>query len=151
MGEVVFHEEGRAPTEEELDAALGRSRTAWKRLREFLRENYGLDGEWAHYGRKSGWVLRYRKGGKALTTLSPYRGFFTVQIVLGKADNAKAQDAPLSESMRETIEGAHPYHDGRWLFPDVKSLKDLDDVTTLLLVKRKPAGSSRSAFPEVGI
>lgn len=139
MGDAVLTEEGRAPTEKELGAALGRSRAAWKRLREFLRENYGQEGEWAYYGRKSGWVLRYRKGGKALTTLSPYKGHFTVQIVLGTADYEKARDVKLSRGTREAIEKAHRYHDGRWLFPEVKTLKDLDDVTTLLVVKRKPA------------
>jgi hypothetical protein len=138
VGEVVFNEEGRAPTEKELDAALGRSRAAWKRLRDFLAENYGLDGEWADYGRKSGWVLRYRKGGKALTTLSPYKGYFTVQIVLGQGDYERAREAKLGESTRAAIDGARAYHDGRWLFLKVKSLKDLDDVTTLLLIKRRP-------------
>ena len=138
MCEAVFTDGTRAPTEGEIGAALGRSRAAWKRLRGFLRETYGLDGEWAYYGRKSGWVLRYRKGGKALTTLSPYKGYFTVQIVLGKADYEKAREVKLRRSTRETIETAHPYHDGRWLFPEVRTLKDLDDVTALLLVKRKP-------------
>ena len=139
MSEAVFTDGNRAPREEELGAALGRSRAAWKRLRVFLLENYGLDGEWVFYGRKSGWVLRYRKGGKALTTLSPYNGYFTVQIVLGRADYEKAKESVLRRETREAIETAHPYHDGRWLFPEVRSLKDLDDVTTLLLVKRKPA------------
>ncbi len=139
MGEVVFNAEGRPPTEKELGAALGRSRAAWRRLRGYLLENYGLDGEWAYYGRKAGWVLRYRKGGKALTTLSPYRGYFTVQIVLGRADYEKAQEVKLSRSTRQAIERAHPYHDGRWLYPKVKTVKELDDVTTLLLVKRKPS------------
>jgi hypothetical protein len=139
MKEVVFTDGARAPSEKGVTAALGRSRAAWKRLREFLAEHYGLDGEWAYYGGKSGWVLRYRKGGKALTTLSPFKGYYTVQIVLGEADYEKAREAALGERTREAIETAHPYHDGRWLFPEVRSLKDLDDVMTLLLVKRKPA------------
>ena len=139
MGDALFCEEGRPPTDEDIDSALGRSRAAWKRLREFLMENYELAGERAYYGRKSGWVLRYRKGGKALTTLSPYRGYFNVQIVLGQADYERAREATLSNGMRAAIEDAHVYHDGRWLFPTVKKVKDLDDITTLLLVKRKPA------------
>jgi hypothetical protein len=138
MLDVVFGEESRAPAEEQLRGALSRSRAAWKRLREFLTENYGLDGEWVYYGRKAGWVLRYRKGGKALTTLSPYKGYFTVQVVLGEADYERAREATLGESTRAAIDEARAYHDGRWLFLKVKSLKDLDDVTTLLLVKRKP-------------
>ncbi len=138
MSEVVFNEENRAPTEEQVRAALSRSRAAWKRLREFLAENYGLEGEWVHYGRKYGWVLRYRKGGKALTTLSPYKGYFTVQIVLGEADYERASEATLGESTRAAIDEAHAYHDGRWLFLKVKSLKGLEDITKLLLVKRKP-------------
>jgi hypothetical protein len=142
MREATFTNGTRAPTEEELGAALGRSRAAWKRLREFLLKNYGLDGEWAYYGRKAGWVLRYRKGGKALTTLSPYRGFFTVQLVLGRKDYERARAAKLGSGTREAIAAARPYHDGRWLFPEVRSLKDLDDVLTFLLIKRKPAGSS---------
>jgi hypothetical protein len=139
MSEAPFTDENRAPTEEELGAALGRSPAAWRRLREFLSESYGLDGEWMYYGRKYGWVVRYRKGGRALTTLSPYKGSFTAQIVLGRADYEAAREAELGAGTREMMAAAHAYHDGRWLFPKVKSLKDLADVTTLLLVKRKPA------------
>lgn len=141
MTEVVFTNEENAPGEEEIRAALGRSRAAWKRLREFLSESYGLDGEWIHYGRKYGWVVRYRKGGRALTTLSPYKGYFTVQIVLGEAGTEKTREVPLGKATREAIDAAHAYHDGRWLFLEVNSLKDLDDVRTLLAVKRKPAKS----------
>jgi len=108
-------------------------------------QNYGLDGEWAYYGRKSAWVLRYRKGGKALTTLSPYKGYFTVQLVLGTTDYERTREAALGEKTREAMEAAHPYHDGRWLFPTVKALKDLADVMTLLLVKRKRAGAALDA------
>jgi hypothetical protein len=139
MREVVFVDKTKAPGDVELDAALGRSRAAWKKLREFLMDNYGLAGEWVYYGRKAGWVLRYRKGGKALTTLSPFRGYFNVQIVLGRADYEQAREADLSEGMRAAIESARAYHDGRWLFPEVKTLKDLGDIITLLLIKRKPA------------
>jgi hypothetical protein len=139
VGEVVFNEEGRAPTAEELGVALGRGRAAWRRLREFLAESYGLDGEWAYYGRKYGWVVRYRKGGRALTTLSPYKGYFTAQIVLGRADYEAAREAELGAGTREMIAAAHAYHDGRWLSLAVKTIKDLEDVYTLLRVKRKPA------------
>ncbi|UCH78644.1 MAG: DUF3788 domain-containing protein [Candidatus Coatesbacteria bacterium] len=141
MAEVVFTAEENAPGGEDLDAALGRSRAAWRRLRQFLAESYDLDGEWAYYGRKSGWVLRYRKGGKALTTLSPYKGYFTVQIVLGRADHEAAREATLGASTREAIAAAHPYHDGRWLFLPINKVKDLEDVYTLLRVKRKPRGA----------
>lgn len=143
--EALFIDGRRAPNDAEVAAALGRSRAAWKRLRDFLAANYGLDGEWAFYGRKAGWVLRYRKGGKALTTLSPYRGLFTVQIVLGAAEYEKAREAPLGDDTHAALAAAHPYHDGRWLFPEVRSLRELADITTLLLVKRKPAGGTTTA------
>jgi hypothetical protein len=138
MDEVVCNEEGHAPAEDEVDARLGRSRAAWKRLRGFLVDNYALEGEWAYYGRKSGWVLRYRKGGKALTTLTPYHGHFKVQIVLGRADYEAAREVPLGPETRNAIATAHPYHDGRWLFIPIKKIKDLEDIYALLLLKRKP-------------
>ncbi|MGD8720083.1 MAG: DUF3788 domain-containing protein [Candidatus Zixiibacteriota bacterium] len=138
MADVVFNEEGSSPTEEDLAATLGRSRAAWKKLRGFLADNYALEGEWAYYGRKSGWVLRYRKGGKALTTLSPYHGHFKVQIVLGRADYEAAREAALGPETRVAIDSAHAYHDGRWLFLPVKKINDLEDIYALLLVKRNP-------------
>jgi hypothetical protein len=139
MADVVFNEEGSSPTEEDLAATLGRSRAAWKKLLGFLADNYALEGEWAYYGRKSGWVLRYRKSGRALTALAPYQSYFNVQIVLGRADYEAAREVPLGPEVRAAIDSAHPYHDGRWLFLPVKKINDLEDIYTLLLVKRKPA------------
>jgi hypothetical protein len=69
----------------------------------------------------------------------PYRGYFAVQIVLGQADHERAREAELGASTREIIAAAHAYHDGRWLSLAVKTIKDLEDVYTLLRVKRKPA------------
>lgn len=109
----------------------------------FISDAYELDGEFLFYGKKYGWCRRYRKSGKALTTLFPTKGSFVAQVVLNPAQTDRVLEADLSASMIELIKEAKPLHDGRWLWIEVKNKIILKDVKELLLVKRKPVNKRR--------
>jgi hypothetical protein len=114
-------------------------RPLWLGLTEWLSATYGLDGELAWTDEDSGWVLRYRRNGRALTTLLPNAaGGFSALVVVGPSSLAAALAAPLSDETREALEFATPYADGRWLWLRVVDAPVVDDIETLLLIKSPP-------------
>ena len=89
----------------------------------------------AFYGKNYGWAIRFRKGGKTLLSIYPANGRFTVQIIVGETHAKKASSLKLGKKVRNVLENAHPFPEGRWLFIRVASRKDVTDVEKLLPLK----------------
>ncbi len=87
------------------------------------------------YGQKYGWALRFRIKEKLLVALYPLKNRFTVQIILNKEAIKKSQKMKLGKNVRQTIEYAKPYPEGRWLFISIKSKKDIRDIQQLLVLR----------------
>lgn len=134
----LFTDKEHEPTQKEIAEELGPAAPLWKELIQFLRESYGMEGEFIHYGKKYGWTRRYRRSGKALISLFPAKDHFIAQVVLNPPQTEKALAVGLSKNTIEMIENAHAYHDGRWLWIEVKTKETLEDIKKLLLIKRKP-------------
>lgn len=131
------------PTQEEILAHIEKkAKTAWLELKHLLEHDYGIDPETVFWGKKHGWLVRYRKGGRTLCSLFPEKSGFSVLVVLGKKESEKAllSDEPSSD-MKEKIRNTAQLHDGRWLWIRVATFEDVKDVKNLLLIKRKPRKS----------
>ena len=134
----AFVDKDHQPTIEEILVSLGSKRVFWEDLVRFVEDNYRIQRDWLFGGTKYGWSLRFRRSGRALITLYPGINSFIVQIVIGSTVADEAFALNLGENVKKTLETAHPYHDGRWLFLRVESERDLNDVESLLLAKSKP-------------
>jgi hypothetical protein len=135
MSVGIFTDKAHAPTEEQISEAIGSRRAAWEDMLQVIRERYSHQEDWRFYGKNYGWALRFRKSGKALVSLYPAEGSFTIQLILSQADVDRAHGLKLGKHVRQIIEQAHPYPEGRWVFIPVKSGKDLRDVHQLLALK----------------
>jgi len=135
----IFVDKDHQPTTREISAAIGSRRPLWENLIQFITDNYRINGELTFCGKNYGWALRYRKGSKPLTTIFPARESFIAQIVIGPTQAENAFGLDLGKKMRKTLEDAHPYHDGRWLFIKVRSKRDLSHVQQLLILKSQHA------------
>jgi hypothetical protein len=128
------------PTVAEMAAGISdERRPLWLGLTRWLRDAYDLDGELSWADEDSGWVLRYRRNGRALATLSPNAaGGFGALVVIGPSICHAAMSLPLSEATRETLESATAYADGRWLWLKVADQETVDDVRALVALKSPP-------------
>ena len=131
---------GSPPTGAEMAVGICEERRPlWLALTHWLREVYGLDGEIAWTDEDSGWVLRYRRNGRALTTLLPNAaGGFGALVVVGPSVLDAALSAPLSQVTHDALEFATAYADGRWLWLKVVEPAIVDDIRTLVTLKSPP-------------
>jgi hypothetical protein len=81
-----------------------------------------------------------RKAGRALMNLSPDSEGFTALVVLGvkEAAQALAEVEKFGPNVRERLETAHIFHDGRWLWIRVQDPRDVEDIQRLLIIKKAP-------------
>jgi hypothetical protein len=131
----AFVEKQHQPSVREISHSIGASKELWDSLLRFVGENYRTKRDFVFYGRNYGWALRFRKAGRALLSMYPGEGVFTVQVVLGEAPARKASSLKLGKNARNVLESAHHFPEGRWLFIKVNSKQDLCDIQQLLLLK----------------
>ena len=129
------------PTEQEMFDFIGETGRAgaWSEIRNFVESQYGIEPETSYRGAKYGWEMRYRKSGKTLCTLTPWKGGFALLLVLGKEDSKIALEMrhDLSDRTLNLIKNTKQLHDGRWLWIKPSDASDVEDVKKLLQVKRK--------------
>ena len=131
----IFTDKDHPPTMKQILTALGDQRSAWEEFVAFVRAKYPSQAEWKFYGKNYGWALRFRKSGKALLSLYPAQDSFIVQVILSEATVQATRDLKLGKCVRQVIERAHPFPEGRWLYIPIKSKKDVKDVQQLLAIK----------------
>jgi hypothetical protein len=116
MAVGTFVEKEHQPTMREISASVGSKKDLWDSLERFVAENYRTKRDFAFYGKNYGWAVRFRKGGKALLSIYPGEGSFTVQIVLGETPASKASSLRLDKNAKNVLESARQFPEGRWLF-----------------------------------
>jgi hypothetical protein len=122
----------------EFAAGLGRAETLWGDLTAAMNERYRIEPTVVPARGENGAEVKYRKAGRTLLTLLPREGSFTALVVLGGAETKRALELDLGRGVRQVLEEATQYHDGRWLFVPVKSKRDVRDLVSLIALKRRP-------------
>ena len=138
MASSYFLDKDKQPSVRAINKVLGKSKELWKDLKNFIERSYEVEGEYQYYGKKSGWVIRYKKSGRALLTFTPQESSFEAMVVLGKLEVEQANQEKFGPNITKVYKNAKQYHDGKWLFITVKGKKDVEDIKKLLLIKRKP-------------
>ena len=144
MATGAFMDKSAAPTDEEVRAALGPAAAWWAALEGWVRETYGLAGEWKWSGRDSGWAMRYRRSGKSLLWLHPLPGTVKALVVVGPSLFDEAMSLDLSPRIETALRDAHPYPDGRFLFLGVESDEEVIDLQRLIALKSPPPRRRRA-------
>lgn len=126
------------PTESEQIGALSRVQPLWDRLLCFITENYNVAGKLKFYGRNYGWALGYSKRGKALISLYPGQGEFSVQIILNPSQVDEALDQELAPDIKRVLKETPLIHEGKWIYIKITEDRQIADIEKLLLVRFKP-------------
>ena len=145
MNEDLLHkrllDKNNKPSKEKIRKTIGEhAKSAWNDLQNFIDTNYDLTVETVFYGLNYGWAIRYRKSGKTLCCLFPEEGAFSVLIVLGKKEVEKTMLVldEFGNNTKKIILNTKHLHDGRWLWIRILRIDKIDDIKSLIRIKRKP-------------
>src|SRR5512138_3652606 len=107
------------PSDEEMVNWIGQPiAEAWIALRRFLAETYDIAPRFNAGGKRYGWNLQYRIGGRPLCEMYPEHGSFTALVILGKDELGQAMDRIeiFGPIVRQAVEESPRYHDGCWMY-----------------------------------
>lgn len=148
------------PSDAEMINTIGQPiAEAWTTLRRFLMDSYGVTPVFNSGGKKYGWNLQHRIGGRPLCEMYPEQGSFTALVVLGKAELEQALERAETFGLvvRQALIETPRYHDGCWMYLRVSDpltcQQDVRDIEQLILIKKKPpktqVGGSQAASTTV--
>ncbi len=133
------------PGDGDMIAAIGAPLApAWKGLRQFLVETYEVTPVLQYGGKRYGWNLQHKKGGRPLCEMYPEHGSFTALVVLGKKelDQAMERLESFGKTVRHALVNTPRFHDGCWMYLRVTDPltceQDARDIQQLVLIKKKP-------------
>lgn len=106
-------------------------------LIDFIKSNYSPEQK-LKQSKEGGLTEFFRKGGKSLCYIETKGEKATVTVVIGETLNDKVLSANISQKAKDIFKNAKQFHDGKWLFFDMKTKSDLEDIKSLLLIKRQP-------------
>ncbi len=140
------------PSDEEMINVIGQPiAEAWTTLRRFLVETYDIAPIFNSGGKKYGWNLQHRTGGRPLCEMYPEHGSFTALVVLGKTelDHALERIETFGPTVRQALLETPRYHDGCWMYIRVSNSltcqQDVQEIEQLILIKKKPPKKKPSA------
>ena len=132
------------PDEEQINAYI--DNPLWNHLCAWLVQN-GASKPKTEYSTCSGapgWNVKYRKGGRALCTLYPRRGYFICLVSIGTAEATEAELLlpTRTEAVQQLFGRTKPLNGGRWLMIDVTDGAILADVEALISLRMKGKASA---------
>jgi hypothetical protein len=122
------------PSARELAAELGPAKALWDRLLDALADDCDVR-EWKSYSPKAGWLLRLKRGKRAIVYLSPSSGCFMASFALGDKAVAAARESGLPARALKIVDEATRYAEGTAVRIDVRGPGDVEIVKKLAAVK----------------
>lgn len=91
--------------------------------------------------------LKFKQGQKTILTIYIHEDKFTFLIIFGKKEREcfEAQKNTFTKYICDYYDNAKTFHDGKWMYIDVTTLEQLEEIKRLIQIKKKP---NRKPFPK---
>lgn len=132
----IFPDKAVKPTEHDLREKLGGIYPLWQHLHDFVFSRYpGGIAEWNFPGKKYGWSYRIKDKKRAIIYLLPRDGYFKAAFVFGDKAVAKIMESDISSAIKEDLNQARKYAEGRGIRIEVKGSDIISDIEKLVRIK----------------
>lgn len=93
--------------------------------------------------------LKFKQGQKTILTIYIREDKYIFLIIFGKKEREvfETHDDEYSNYIKNYYNNSKTYHDGKWMFIEVTSLEQLEEVKKLIMIKKKP---NRNPFLQEG-
>ena len=93
--------------------------------------------------------LKFKQGKKTILTIYIREDKFIFLVIFGKKEREvfEVQREAFSKYIQDYYDSAKTYHDGKWMFIEVATLEQLEEVKKLVLIKKTP---NRKPFSKDG-
>jgi hypothetical protein len=132
----IFPDKSSEPTDKDVKEILGSKYELWKRIHDLVYSKYpGGLSEWNYPGKKYGWSYRIKDKKRAIIYFLPRDRYFLVAFVFGDKAVKEVMDSQISEEIKNDLNNARKYAEGRGVKVEVKDESVLTDIERLIEIK----------------
>ncbi|HLP53621.1 MAG TPA: DUF3788 domain-containing protein [Fluviicola sp.] len=136
MDTSVFTNKADVPGDGDLFVELKATYDLWNTIRNYVHTAYsGAVDEWNYSGQKFGWSFRIKDKKRVIVYLLPREGYFKTAFVFGQKATDAILDSTIDKQIREELQSAKVYAEGRGIRIDVRDSQVLEDVKRLIAIK----------------
>ncbi|MFA5011501.1 MAG: DUF3788 domain-containing protein [Ignavibacteria bacterium] len=136
MDTSIFMDKSIMPSDTDLKSALGKTYSIWGLISEFVYSQYfNSVSEWKYPGAKYGWSFRIKDRKRVIIYLLPRKGFFKAAFMFGQKATDEIIKSDVSREIKEELQNARVYAEGRGIRIDVKSKEAIKDIKELINIK----------------
>ncbi len=132
----IFQDKAVVPTDKDLAGRLGSTFNLWVHIQDFVFEKYPkANAEWNYSGIKYGWNFRIKDKKRAIIYFLPRENYFKVAFVFGQKATDTIMESDVSPGIKNDLEQATKYAEGRGIRIDIKDNLILSDIKKLIEIK----------------
>ena len=136
MAMSLFDDKSKQPTEQMLAKAIGKQYQLWKDIAEYVIEKYPKAiKEWKYPGAKYGWSFRLKDKKRNIIYMGPREDHIMVAFVFGDKGVGAVQKSSLPQSIKNELQNAKKYVEGRGIRLEVRNKTDVANIKTLVNIK----------------
>lgn len=136
MDTSIFMNKAEKPDKVKLQLGIDKNIELWVLLRDRVYEKYpAATEEWNFPGKKYGWSFRIKDKKRAIIYLLPREGYFKVAFVFGQKATDQIMDSDISQKIKEELQNAKKYAEGRGIRIDVRNNEIIPDIERLIDIK----------------
>lgn len=136
MALSIFDNKEIQPDLKQLKQAIGNTYEVWNEIKKFVLAQYpNATEEWNYSGKNYGWGFRLKDKKRAIIYLTPCKNFFLFSFVYGEKATRKALKSNISKEIKDIIESAKVYAEGRGIRLEVHNNGNIIDMQELIKIK----------------
>jgi hypothetical protein len=136
MEQAVLSDKSQYPSEEIIYSHLGKSKTLWLSLFEYIHQNYPeISEEWRYYNDGKSWLLKATKKSKTVFWLSLIKNSFRTSFYFTDKAEPAIFSSTISDELKESYKEGKRYNKIRGITVIFKNKKDVEYAKELIGIK----------------
>jgi len=136
MEAPVLTDRHQYPTEEVITSHIGRAKSQWYSLFEYIHANHAdFSEEWRYYNDGKSWLLKVKRKKKTVFWLSIVKGSFRTTFYLTDRAAQAVAGSSISDELKEQFTSSKKYGAIRGLTITCKRKRDVTDAKELIGIK----------------
>ena len=132
----IFTDKTNKPGDKELATVLGKTYDLWQDIIHVVYLKYpNAISEWNYPGQKYGWSFKIKDKKRTIIYMLPRDKRFMVAFNFGQKAFEKIMESNISEEIKQSLQSARVYVEGRGIRIEVKNQKSIKDISHLIDIK----------------
>jgi len=138
MDTPILKDKEQIPTEEIIFSFIGKTKTIWESLFEYIREEYPeFAEEWRYYNDGKSWLMKVTRKKKTILWLSVFKNVFKITFYFGDKAEPLIMESKLTDELKQMFKEGKKHGKIRGLTLVMNSKKNLKNARELISIKLK--------------